>query len=158
MVTLETVFERFGASLARIAASYEADRSLREDLVQEMLLAIHRALPQLRDPERLAPFVYRIAHNRGVSHVVRESARRRVVEHGPAEALDPETALLASERSRRVTGAVRGLPLPYRQVMTLVLEEVPHAEIAEALGLSVTNVAVRVNRAKALLREFLDER
>ena len=64
--------------------------------------------------------------------------------------------LLRDERSRRLAAAIRRLPLPYRQVMTLLLEDLSHAQIAEALGLSRTNVAVRVSRAKALLKGLLD--
>ena len=44
-----------------------------------------------------------------------------------------------------------------RQVMTLLLEDLSYAEIAEALGLSLSNVGVRVNRAKAQLRTMLDD-
>ena len=157
MQRLEQIIERYGAGLARVAASYEADRALREDLLQEMLLAIHRALPSLRDPDRLGPFVFRVAHNRGVTHVTREHANRRKRDATEAEPLDPEDDLLARERTQRLAGAVRRLPLPYRQVITLVLEELSYAEIAEALGLSVSNVGVRVNRAKAQLKELLGD-
>ena len=64
---------------------------------------------------------------------------------------------MADERSNRVTAAVRRLPLPYRQVMTLLLEELSYGEIAEALDISLSNVGVRVNRAKAQLKAMLDD-
>ena len=50
---------------------------LREDLTQEILIAIHRALPSLANPDSLAPFIFRIAHNRGVTHVARQAGARR---------------------------------------------------------------------------------
>ena len=158
MTTLDDVIRVYGAGLARVAASYEADRSLRQDLVQDMLLAIHRALPGLRERDRLAAFVFRIAHNRCATHALRERNARRVPQADePADmGGDPERSALAQERHRRLLHAVRRLPLAYRQVVTLVLEELSHAEIAEALGLSVANVAVRLNRAKAMLKEMLD--
>ena len=159
MADLEGIIAAYGSGLARVAASYEADRALQEDLLQEILLAIHRALPSLKDEERLAPFVFRIAHNRSVTHVMQQAARRtRDAPDPPEEEVEtPEQMLLADERSRRVADAVRRLPLPYRQVMTLLLEELSYAEIAEALGLSLSNVGVRVNRAKALLKAQLDD-
>jgi len=90
---------------------------------------------------------------------MRQSARRvrAVPDASEAEPATPEQLLLADERSRRVADAVRRLPLPYRQVVTLLLEELSYAEIAEALGLSLSNVGVRVNRAKALLKVMLDD-
>ena len=157
---LEQIIADYGSGLARVAASYEVDRMLREDLVQEILIAIHRALPSLANPDSLAPFIFRIAHNRGVTHVARQVGAKRAerqvqIENAPLET--PEERLLADERANRVTVAVRRLPLPYRQVMTLLLEELSYAEIAEALDISLSNVGVRVNRAKAQLKAMLDD-
>lgn len=157
---LEQIIADYGSGLARVAASYEVDRMLREDLVQEILIAIHRALPSLANPDSLAPFIFRIAHNRGVTHVARQVGAKRAerqaqIEDAPLET--PEERLLADERANRVTVAVRRLPLPYRQVMTLLLEELSYAEIAEALDISLSNVGVRVNRAKAQLKAMLDD-
>lgn len=157
MPDLESIIATHGAAIARVAASYEADAALRQDMVQEILLAIHRALPSLEQPERLVAFVFRIAHNRCVTHVARQVARRHALPINEEERVaSPEAALLADERSEQLLAAVRRLPLPYRQVMTLVLEDLSHGEIADALGLTRTNVAVRVNRAKAQLRDLLD--
>lgn len=146
---------QLGPALARVAASYERDRTLREDLLQDILLALFRALPALEDPERLKAFAFRIAHNRAVDHVVHRARAPGVSVLSPelpgADA-SPEESLLAGERSRRLLEAVRALELPYRQVMMLVLEDMSYGEIAETLGLSVANVGVRVNRAKSKLR------
>ena len=57
--------------------------------------------------------------------------------------------------SERLLEAVRRLSLPYRQVMTLILEDMTYEEIAETLGITVTNVGVRVNRAKQQLKVML---
>ena len=156
MTGLEDIIAAYGSALARVAASYEANPALQEDLLQEILLAVHRALPSLKREERLAPFIFRIAHNRSVTHVIRQSAQRtRELPPLEEETQTPEQLLLADERSRRVAAAVRRLPLPYRQVTMLLLEELSYAEIAEALGISLSNVGVRVNRAKAQLKAML---
>jgi RNA polymerase sigma factor (sigma-70 family) len=159
MADLKGIIETYGPALARVAASYEADRALQEDMLQEILLAVHQALPALSDQDRLAPYIFRIAHNRSVTHVIRQSARRRISDPNisDAEVETPEEALLSSERTRKLVTCVRLLPLPYRQVMTLVLEDFTYAEIAETLGLSLSNVGVRVNRAKAQLKAMLND-
>ncbi len=157
MMGLQEIIGAYGRALARVASAYEADPSLQEDLVQDMLMAIHGALPALKDPERIAPFIFRIAHNRGVNHVVRRVADRKAPAGGEETLVPtPEQALLASERSAQLIAAIRRLPLPYRQVMMLVLEELSYPEIAEALGITTSNVGVRVNRAKAQLKAMLD--
>jgi RNA polymerase sigma-70 factor (ECF subfamily) len=157
MMDLQEIIGAYGRALARVASAYEADPSLQEDLVQDILIAIHGALPALKDPERIAPFIFRIAHNRGVNHVVRRVADKKAPAGGEeAFVPTPEQALLESERSAQLTAAIRRLPLPYRQVMMLVLEELSYPEIAEALGITTSNVGVRVNRAKAQLKAMLD--
>lgn len=159
MNLFETVLKAHAPGLARVAATYEADRSLREDLVQDILLAVHLSLHSLEHPERLRAFVYRIAHNHGVDHVIRRtSLKRRDTAIEPEESLaTPEEEVLSTERTRRLTSAVRRLPLPYRQVISLLLEDLSYAEIADALGLTPSNVGVRINRAKTMLRELLNE-
>jgi RNA polymerase sigma-70 factor (ECF subfamily) len=154
----EEVIAEFAPALARIAASYERDRALREELLQEMVFAIARALPRLQDADRLKAFVFRIAHNRAVSHVaarVREPPLDEWPEHVASDAPDPEQELISRERSARLLEAVRRLSLPYRQVITLLLEDLSYEEIAETLGLTVANVGVRVNRAKHQLGAML---
>ncbi len=159
MHDLREIIDAYGPALSRLCASYEADASLQQDLLQEVLLAIHRALPSLRDPARLRPFIFRIAHNRAVTHIVQQRSARLAGEGADRDesAASPEYAFIARDRVRDVRAAVRRLPLGYRQVVTLLLEDMSYAEIAETLGLSISNVGVRVNRAKARLKELLND-
>jgi RNA polymerase sigma-70 factor (ECF subfamily) len=152
------VVTRFAPALARVVASYERDHALRDELLQEVLMAIVLALPRLAQPEKLKPFVFRIAHNRSLSHITRRM-RERAHEETDNDADLPtpsqEQALIQAERGERLLEAIRQLSLPYRQVMTLILEDMSYEEIAETLGITVENVGVRVNRAKKQLKERL---
>jgi RNA polymerase sigma-70 factor (ECF subfamily) len=155
----DQVVAELGPALARVAAAYERDPALREELVQEILFAVAQALPRLSHPDKLKPFVFRIAHNRAVSHVarrVREPLADADVDGLVHDAPSQEQALIAAERSAALLEAVRRLKQPYRQVITLLLEDLYYEEIAEILGLSLSNVGVRVNRAKQQLKEMLD--
>jgi RNA polymerase sigma factor (sigma-70 family) len=156
------VIKKFGPALARIAASYERNSALRDELLQEIfiaIIAIIAALPRLADPDKLKPFIFRIAHNRCLSHVTKQMRERDGEQHLDelVEVSDShERALLEHERGARLLEAVQQLSLPYRQVITLLLEELTYEEIAETLGISVSNVGVRVNRAKQQLKAVLD--
>jgi RNA polymerase sigma-70 factor (ECF subfamily) len=155
---IESIVERFGPTLWRLAGSFELDSGLREDLVQDMLVAIWRALPRLDDPERLTAYVLRIARNRAVSHVARQAGRPERV-HQPVEPGDagagPYDRAEQSDRQQRLLAAVRSLPIGQREVITLFLEGLSHAEIADILEITENNVAVRINRARARLTERL---
>ena len=153
------VVKEFAPALARIAASYERDPALRDELLQEILIAVVSSLPRLKQADRLKPFLFRIAHNRCLTHVtqrMRERARQEPLDDFAGASASHEQTLIERERSHRLMEAIRELSLPYRQVMTLVLEDMSYDEIAETLGISVANVGIRVNRAKQQLRTLLD--
>lgn len=152
------VVTQLAPALARIVASYERERALQDELLQEVLMAVLSSLPRLAHEDKVKPFVFRIAHNRCLSHVakrMRERAHEETLDKLAAEAASHEQLLIEQERSERLLEAVRRLTLPYRQVMTLILEDMSYEEIAETLGITVTNVGVRVNRAKQQLKEML---
>lgn len=158
MAGLKELIAAHGAGIARLAATYERDPALREELVQEIWLAIHQALPRLADPAKLKPFLFRIAHNRAVSHVIartREPRTEEVPETIAADTPSAEHGVATRQENARLMEAVRRLPLPYRQVIALVLEDLTYEEIADTLGITVTNVGVRVNRAKVQLKAML---
>jgi RNA polymerase sigma factor (sigma-70 family) len=154
------VVTQFAPALARVVASYERDRSLRGDLLQEVFIAVISSLPRLAQPNKLKPFVFRIAHNRCLSHVakqMRERTSQELPDDLVAEEPGQEQTLMEEERGQRLLEAVRRLALPYRQVMTLILEDMSYDEIAETLGISVANVGIRVNRAKQQLTAMLTD-
>lgn len=155
----DEVVREFAPALARIAASYERDPALRDELLQEVLIAVVSSLPRLKQAGSLKPFVFRIAHNRCLTHVtqrMRERAKQEPFNDLAAKTTDQERALIERERSHRLLEAIRQLALPYRQVMTLILEDMSYDEIAEALAISVANVGIRVNRAKQQLKMLLN--
>ena len=72
---LERIFDRLlaenGPALSRLAASYTNTAADRDDLVQEIALSIWRGLPQFRGECSERTFIFRIAHNRAVTHLTR---------------------------------------------------------------------------------------
>lgn len=155
----QAVLKEFAPAFARIAAAYERDPALRDELLQEILIAVVSSLARLKEAGKLKPFVFRIAHNRCLTHVtqrMRDRARQESLQEPARETTGQEQALIERERSHRLLEAIRQLTLPYRQVMTLILEDMSYDEIAEALAISVANVGVRVNRAKQQLKVLLD--
>ena len=67
-----------------------------------------------------------------------------------------EAQLSQDEQRERLLAAVLALPLGHRQVVTLMLEGLSYREIAQVLGISESNVGVRLNRARQLLKSRLE--
>jgi RNA polymerase sigma-70 factor (ECF subfamily) len=148
-----------GPGLGRLAASYEAVPQAREDLLQDIRIALWIALPRFRGEASLRTFVYRIAHNRALTHVwhrKQAGAQEPIEDVGLTDdRLDPEASAVKSASRDQLLEAIRTLPLAARQVITLALEDMSNREIGAVLGLTENNVAVRLSRARTLLRTRL---
>lgn len=165
--SVEARFDRLlrehGPALSRLAFGYEKLAAAREELVQEIALAIWQALPRFRGECSERTFVFRIAHNRGLTHAV-----RRQPAHEPLESLTedrepadprplPDEDASRSHRRDWLRAAIRGLSPLYREVIMLTLEDLSTAEISEILGITENNVAVRLSRARKALKQALEE-
>jgi RNA polymerase sigma-70 factor (ECF subfamily) len=146
-------------AIRRLATSYEREPERRQDLVQDIWLALWKALPSFRADCSERTFVFRIAHNRGVTHIQHWKRRRteELDEDAPVvdERVDPEGDAIKRQRQARLLAAVLLLPLGLRQVVVLALEGLAHRDIGEVLGLTENNVAVRLTRARAALAQLL---
>lgn len=157
--SLEDLMAEYGPALARTAALYEREPSERLDLIQEIWLAVWRALPAFRGDSSLRTYIFRIAHNCGVSHVARHSRRDLPVDDLPDDpdpGPGPDQVTGRIEDADRLQDALRRLPLKDRQIVGLKLEGFANREIAEASGLTENNVAVRLNRARHRLKQMLE--
>lgn len=149
----ERVFEvlvgRHKAALERLCYFRERDPVKRQDLWQDMLLALWKSLPGYRAEGSEKAWVLRIAHNVAASHVARAVRQRHseaTVESGLAPG-SPDRRLEASELWHRL----RRMDVASQQLVLLHVEGLTSTEIAEATGLSVSNVTTRLSRIRKRL-------
>ena len=155
---IDRVVREHAAVLERVAWGYVDNASDRDDLMQEVLTALWRALPRFRGESSERTFVLRVAHNRGITFAIRHRRRFEVL---PDEGRLPDPAPLAEERviaeqrRDRLFQAIRQLPEAQRQAVMLRLEGLSQREIAELQQTTETNVGVRLSRARKTLRTLL---
>jgi RNA polymerase sigma-70 factor (ECF subfamily) len=153
------LFAEHQPMVARICASYERDRDLAREVVQDVWFAVWRALPNYRAEASLKTFVARIAQFRAISHVAqraRQPLGAALTDEIPDLQPAPENAAITNSERSGLLAAVQRLPLVYRQPVILTLEDFSPADIATMLGLSVNVVGVRLTRARSMLRAFLN--
>jgi RNA polymerase sigma factor (sigma-70 family) len=157
--SFERIVAEHGALVSRIAMSYEADPALREDLTQQIFLAVWQALPSFRADSSLRTFIARIAQNRSISFVAKQ-VRQGPVAEIPDELASsmptPEDSAIEASEHRMLLDATRRLPVPQKEVIILVLEGFSYAEIAEMLNIAPNALALRLSRAKAALKKMLE--
>ena len=145
-----------GAILHHVANGFTSGDD-RNDLLQELLLALWKAVPAFRADAKPSTFIFRVVHNTALTwHRTLRNYRRKVEQF---EALVPTDASGASppdaELLQRVYAEIRMLPAVDRSLILLSLDGVAYREMAEIHGLSESNVGVRLNRAKQQLSKTM---
>jgi len=147
--------------LSRIALSYEADPSLRGELIQDILLAIWVALANFRGEASLKTFAASIAQKRCISHVTKRAREPRQVEL-PVDLISaappPDEIALHNDQKKRLVASIQLLPIPQREAIVLALEGFSYGEMAEILGISPNAVMLRCQRAKTTLKSIMEQR
>jgi RNA polymerase sigma-70 factor (ECF subfamily) len=161
----EDLLRRYVPALRRLAWSYERDAAAREDLFQEIALALWTALPRFRGDSSERTWVYRVAHNTAITFVS-QHRRRAQREHASDETPEPSAAAIQEadaidrQRRERLWTAVQALPIVDRQLMVLHLEGLSAKDIEAVTGISAGAVATRLTRMRqkltALLRDHAD--
>lgn len=143
----------------RIIAGMESNPACRDELRQEVALALWRAAPSWRQDCSLRTFVARVTHNVCVSHVrraIRAPKPGQISEtiQDRTEAVDD--AVARADLGRQLQVAVSRLPHGMREVATLYLDDFSAREIAQTLGISEGAVFTRITRLRKLLRKMMD--
>jgi len=130
----------------------------RNDLFQEVLLAVWKSIPAFRAQAKPTTYLYRVCHNAALLWFRTEKNYRQRVEQFGAFApigfaVDPDP--LTDERLANLYAAIRLLKPVDRSLMLLSLDGLSYREMAEVLGLSESNVGVKINRIKNQLTQTL---
>lgn len=153
--------EQSRSRLYRVAYSWGHDAALADDLVQETLSKALKNAGQLRDPELMHSWLFSILTNCWRDHFRRQHDMEdidQIEDFRCVHETTPEDIHAQSQVVARVRGAVAGLPLGQRQVVTLVdLEEFSYAEVAAILEIPVGTVMSRLCRARQALKQALLE-
>jgi RNA polymerase sigma-70 factor (ECF subfamily) len=137
-----------------------------EEVAQETLLKVFENIDQLREPERVRPWVFRIAKNACLMQrrksLFAPTQELSLDELLPAsqpadDAPHPEVVLLDSELRAVIDRVVAELPPIYRTVVLLRdLEELSTEDTAHILDLGTDVVKTRLHRGRAAMRQKLD--
>lgn len=132
-----------------------------DDVVQDVLVRMHRGLPDLRDDDRFTAWMFQVARS-----AIIDSARKHGRAPVPDTDLEELPAAPTSDEDREAATALAGcvslfvaqLPSPYREAITLVeLEGKTAKEAAEMVGISVSGMKSRVQRGRAQLRALFEQ-
>jgi RNA polymerase sigma factor (sigma-70 family) len=141
----------YSSGMRRLCAVYARNPADREDLFQDIFLAIWKALPAFRGDASERTWLYRIAHN--VALTWRGKDRRSSIRRSTLE--EAGTVASAPVNLRRILlfEMISRLPAVDRQLVSLWLEGFSMSEIEDVTGMRAGTVAVRLTRIR---REIAD--
>jgi len=144
------VYRDHAGLFMRVARGFTDNAADRDDLRQEILVALWQALPHFRAQAKLSTYVYRVAHSTALNWKRSRQRYARKIE-GYAGEMPGEAAPAESERLEWLYARIREFPPADRTLLLLHLDKVAYAEIAEITGLSESNIGVRLHRLKQQL-------
>jgi RNA polymerase sigma-70 factor (ECF subfamily) len=142
-----------------VSAAYEANFHLRQELLQEISLAVWQALEKFKGESSVKTYVLRVAHNKAITHVAYHAKQPRNDSYCEVETPQPshhtstDVQIAQQQQIQTMLNEIRKMPIQTRQVVTMSMEGLSYSEIADACGISSTNAGVILNRARKTLME-----
>jgi RNA polymerase sigma-70 factor (ECF subfamily) len=148
----QEIFSAMRGPLFALCHNLAGDATEAEDVLQEVFLAAHCALPRFRGESRLSTWLHRIA----IRIALRSKAQRRKRAALPLEseptARSMEDPVVTAELTAEFGKALAALSFRERVVLSLFsVEDLSHGEIAEILGIPVGTVWSRLHNARKRL-------
>ena len=151
-----------GSSVMKVARAYTISSDECQDLAQEILLQAWRSLPKFEGKASPATWFYRVALHTAMNWKRNDTPRRarqqpllevQVVATGSCD-----SAVQAQHREtvEQLYRAIQKLPKTDAALVLLYLDELSYHEMADVLGISESNVGVKLNRAKKALSALMN--
>lgn len=143
--------------IKHICGVYARDEEELKDFVQEVTIQLWKSHEKFQQKSKISTWVYRVTLNvcLAMSRKIKKSINSVSLDHVQlAEDIDHTE----KEQIETLYAAVKKLKEADRAIILLYLENKSYKEIAEILGMSVTNVGVKVNRLKTQLKNIVDGR
>ena len=164
---LEAVFDdwlgRHGAVVLKVARAYTGTADDCQDLAQEILLQVWRSAAAFQGRSSASTWVYRVALNTALGWRRKEGRRRArqrpLIEVKEPSAAGPDSAEQTCRREtvERLYTAIHRLPEADVALVLLYLDDLSYRQMAEVLGISESNVGVKLNRVRKTLLALLEE-
>lgn len=154
---------QFGEAIGRLAYAYERDADKRKDLVQDIHFELWRSFKLFDGRSSLRTWVYRIAHNTGASHILKnkrisQNTYLNIEDIGEIpDQTDYANAFERIDQLEQLMELIQRLKPMDRQIITLYLEGLDAGAIGEIAGLGAGAVATKIHRIKYKLANLFQK-
>jgi RNA polymerase sigma-70 factor (ECF subfamily) len=144
----EEIYLKYSPQIFRVCMGYINDPEQARDLTQETFISVWRNLSSFKHQSKISTWIFRIATNNCLRAI--EVSKRMIKTELPFDLSDiPEET--QEDKLSFLYNCIAELEETERIIISLVLEDLPQAEIAAIVGLSNVNTRVRIHRIKEKL-------
>ena len=145
------------ALIFKVCNLYCHDPESRRDLFQEVVLQLWKSLPYFKKESSSSTWIYRVALNTAISNFRKESKKpeKTSLTLTAFEIPDMSTSDEKKENTSSLHIAIGKLTEIEKAIIMLYLDEKTYDEISEIIGISNSNVGVRLNRIKNKLSKLI---
>jgi RNA polymerase sigma-70 factor (ECF subfamily) len=149
-----SMIEEQKRTIYKVCYMYANDQDDLNDLFQETVLNLWKSFPRYRGDSKFNTWVYRIAMNTCITFLRRSNARPQTVPMTAQVASCLEADEETTSQLRELYKLINQLGKLERALILLWLEERNYQEMADILGISKANVAVKLNRIREKLKRM----
>ena len=144
----EEIYLKYSPQIFRVCMGYINDYEQARDLTQETFISVWKNLSSFKNQSKISTWIFRIATNNCLRAI--EKSKRVQTTELPFNLPDTKEET-ADEKLAFLYKCIAGLEETERIIISLVLEDLPQAEIAAIVGLSNVNTRVKIHRIKEKL-------
>lgn len=143
------------ALIYKVAAVYTNTQEDKKDLVQEIYIQVWKSLDSFRGKSKISTWLYRVCMNTAIQFLKKQhrTAKHTLVEDFKSHDHQPDL-VQTDEAWQSLLQAIQKLNELDKGIVLLYLEDKSHKEIAEIIGISVSNVGTRFKRIKKKLKKM----
>src|SRR6476620_9569368 len=151
-MTFDEIYKTYWQKIFRLCMGYLNDEQWAKDVAQETFVTVWQNLPKFRNESSVGTWVFRIASN----HCLRQIERsKRMPKTDLPQQLEDVTLPDTEQQTQLLYRFISELSETDRLIISLELEDVKQAEIANIIGRTESNVRVRIHRIKEkLMKKF----
>lgn len=148
MLVFEEIYQNYWQKIFRLCMGCVNDHSLAQDLTQETFIKVWEQLPTFRNESSVGTWIFRIASNNCLRQIEKEN---RFPKSDLPTTLTEELPHNIEPQIQYLYQCIAELPEMDRIIISLELEDIKQAEIANIVGLSEANIRVKIHRIKEKL-------
>ena len=137
----------------KICHLYARDRDDQQDLFQDIVLQLWRAFPSFRKESLITTWMYKVALNTAISWFRKEKRKPSIQRISGAELQLPD--LEPNTETEILYQAIQHLTHVEKAIIILYLDEKSYQEISDIMGITLSNVGVKINRIKMKLEKIV---